>query len=49
MLTRNCTLRGLPTDAPLKNAPFRRYGWSNAFSMYTWGRRTTLPAVNAYG
>src|SRR5437899_6980934 len=25
MLTRSCTLRGLPNDAPLKNAPLSRY------------------------
>src|SRR5947208_1189024 len=47
MLTRTCTLRGLPNDAPLKNAPFSRYRWSNAFSTYTCGRTTIWPSANA--
>src|SRR5205807_506875 len=47
MLTRTCTLRGLPNDAPLKNAPFSRYRWSNAFSRYTCGRTTIWPSANA--
>src|SRR5437763_2097035 len=47
MLTRTCTLRGLPNDAPLKNAPFSRYRWSNAFSRYTCGRTTIWPSAKA--
>ena|SRR5437870_672068 len=46
MLTRNCTLRGLPSDAPLKNGPFSAYLLSNRFSIYTCGRITVAPTAN---
>ena len=48
MFTRSCTLRGRPTDAPLKKAPFSKYLWSNTFSTYTWGRRTLFPTTRVY-
>src|SRR5437660_1575981 len=46
MLTRSCTLRGLPSDAPLKNGPFSAYLLSNRFSIYTCGRITVAPTAN---
>src|SRR6266851_5175942 len=48
ILTRTWTLRGRPTDAPLKNAPFNGYFLSNTLSTYTWGRNTVFPTTNAY-
>ena len=47
ILTRTWTLRGRPTDAPLKNAPFKAYFLSNTLSTYTWGRSTVFPTTNA--
>src|SRR2546430_5347524 len=45
---RSCTVRGRPSDAPLKNAPFSRYFLSNTLSMYTWGRTTVPPNAKVY-
>src|SRR5712692_5684998 len=48
IVTRSCTLRGRPTDAPLKNAPLSRYLRSKTLSMYSCGRMSARPAANAY-
>src|SRR2546422_11185059 len=47
-VTLNCRLRGLPTDAPLKNAPFIRYLRSNTLSTYSCGRTIARPTANEY-
>src|SRR2546430_168218 len=45
---RSCTVRGRPTDAPLKNAPLSRYFLSKTLSTYNCGRSTTPPATRVY-